>query len=149
MRFEEDRFALSRGAMWQLAARYAAAGALLAASVMLAVVLVHRAAQHGAAGAYETTGSVSRTALPLSDSEREHIFRSVMGLPDAPALDPAPDVADRVDADAPLQELAASVTRAVPPLRGQKLLKLGDRILVVDPATRLVTAMIPRYKLLP
>ena len=32
-------------------------------------------------------------------------------------------------------------------MQGHKFVKFDDRILVVDPASRLIVAMIPRYKL--
>jgi hypothetical protein len=44
--------------------------------------------------------------------------------------------------------LPAALIQEIPLLRGYKFLKLDDRILVVDPASRTVVAMIPRYKLL-
>jgi hypothetical protein len=34
-------------------------------------------------------------------------------------------------------------------VQGHKFVKFDDRIVVVDPASRLVVAMIPRYRLLP
>ena len=47
-----------------------------------------------------------------------------------------------------MQDLPASLTREIPLVRGHKFVKFDDRIVVVDPASRLVVAMIPRYKLL-
>jgi hypothetical protein len=41
------------------------------------------------------------------------------------------------------------VTREIPLVQGHKFVKFDDRIVVVNPASRLVVAMIPRYKLLP
>jgi hypothetical protein len=38
---------------------------------------------------------------------------------------------------------------ALRPVQGHKFVKFDDRIVVVDPASRLVVAMIPRYKLVP
>jgi hypothetical protein len=35
------------------------------------------------------------------------------------------------------------------PRAGAQIVKFDDRIVVVDPASRLVVAMIPRYKLVP
>jgi hypothetical protein len=98
----------------------------------------------------ETTGSVTpRSALPLSDEQRARIFDSVMRLPDAPvATTPAPDVADRVSREVPLQDLPAGVSREIPLVQGHKFAKYDDRIVLVDPATRRVVAMMPRYKLL-
>ena len=98
----------------------------------------------------ETTGSVTpRTALPLSDEQRARIFDSVMRLPDAPvATARAPNLADRLPREVPLQDLPAPVSREIPLVQGHKFAKFDDRIVLVDPATRVVVAMIPRYKLL-
>jgi hypothetical protein len=104
----------------------------------------------------ETTGSVSPGAkragaeLALSDEHRGRIYEGVMRIPDAPvASAPAPALADALPRGVPLQDLPASVTREIPLVRGHKFVKFDDRIVVVDPASRLVVAMIPRYKLLP
>ena len=98
----------------------------------------------------ETTGSVApHSALPLSDEQRARIFDSVMRLADAPlAKAPAPDIAERLPRDVPLQDLPAGVSRDIPLVQGHKFAKFDDRIVLVDPATRVVVAMIPRYKLL-
>jgi hypothetical protein len=48
-----------------------------------------------------------------------------------------------------MQDLPAGVIRDIPLVRGHKFVKFDDRIVVVNPASRLVVAMIPRYKLLP
>jgi hypothetical protein len=49
----------------------------------------------------------------------------------------------------PIQDLPADVTRNIPMVQGHKFVKFDDRILIVNSASRLVVAMIPRYKLLP
>jgi len=113
----------------------------------------------------ETTGSISvagdfgpsyrplrakRLALPLSDEQRGHIFDVVMRMPETPVADaPAPELADPLPSEVPLQDLPAGVTRDIPLVQGHKFVKFDDRILVVHPESRLVVAMIPRYKLLP
>jgi len=105
----------------------------------------------------ETTGSVSSPAakragaeLALSDEQRGRIFDSVMRIPDAPVAEaPAPALADALPSEVPMQDLPASVTREIPLVQGHKFVKFDDRIVVVNPASRLVVAMIPRYKLLP
>ena len=104
----------------------------------------------------ETTGSVSPGAkragaeLALSDEQRGRIYEGVMRIPDAPvAQAPAPALADALPRGVAMQDLPASVTREIPLVRGHKFVKFDDRIVVVDPASRLVVAMIPRYKLLP
>jgi hypothetical protein len=102
-----------------------------------------------------TTGSSPRnkhapTELALSDEQRGRIYDSVMGIADAlVAQAPAPTVADALPAGVPMQDLPAAVTRDIPLVQGHKFVKFDDRIVVVDPASRLIVAMIPRYKLLP
>jgi hypothetical protein len=105
----------------------------------------------------ETTGSVgspgtkrAASELALSDEQRGRIYDGVMRIPDAPVADvPAPAIADALPSEVPMQDLPAGVTREIPLVQGHKFVKFDDRILVVDPASRLVVAMIPRYKLLP
>jgi hypothetical protein len=103
----------------------------------------------------ETTGSSPRdkhtpAELALSDEQRARIYDSVMGIADAPVAQvPAPKVADALPAGVPMQDLPAAVTRDIPLVQGHKFVKFDDRIVVVDPASRLIVAMIPRYKLLP
>jgi len=104
----------------------------------------------------ETTGSVARPGkraaaeLALSDEQRGRIYEGVMRIADAPvAAAPAPALADALPSGVAMQDLPASVTREIPLVRGHKFVKFDDRIVVVEPASRLVVAMIPRYKLLP
>ena len=105
--------------------------------------------------AYETTGSVgtmstNRGNLPLTDEQRERIYQAVVRFPDAARAGArAPELADRLPSDEPLQDLPASVTGEIPLLHAHKFVKLDDRILLIDPASRVVVAMIPRYRLLP
>jgi hypothetical protein len=103
----------------------------------------------------ETTGSSARDKqappeLALSDEQRGRIYDGVMGISDAPvAQAPAPTVADALPAGVPMQDLPAAVIRDIPLVQGHKFVKFDDRIVVIDPVSRLVVAMIPRYKLLP
>jgi hypothetical protein len=101
----------------------------------------------------ETTGSTTNRApaqLALSDAQRGRIYESVMRISDAPvAQAPGPAVADALPAGVPMQDLPAGLTREIPLMHGHKFVKFDDRIVVVNPASRLVVAMIPRYKLLP
>jgi hypothetical protein len=123
--------------------------------------LVHRGVGEDAAAAQlddETTGSVgpfrglsyvSRAALALSDEDRFHIYEGVMRIPDAPVADaPAAEVTESLSSEVALQDLPSSVIRRIPLVEGHKFVKFDDRIVVVEPASRLVVAMIPRYKLL-
>jgi hypothetical protein len=130
---------------------------------LVACVGLAAAAQQGHRGGTdastmdETTGSVGSPStkrapaeLALSDEQRGRIYDGVMRIPDAPvAQAPAPAVADALPSDVPMQDLPAGVTRDIPLVQGHKFVKFDDRIVVVNPASRLVVAMIPRYKLLP
>jgi Protein of unknown function (DUF1236) len=104
----------------------------------------------------ETTGSAGSSGgksvpeLALSDEQRGRIYDSVMRIADAPvAQAPPPSVADALPHGVPMQDLPAVVTRDVPSVQGHKFVTFDDRIVVVDPGSRLVVAMIPRYRLLP
>ena len=84
-----------------------------------------------------------------NDEQRGRIFDSVMRISDAPVADgPAPDVADSLPGEVPMQDLPAGVTRDIPLVQGHKFVKFDDRILIVNSASRLIVAMLPRYKLL-
>jgi hypothetical protein len=102
----------------------------------------------------ETTGSlgniVARRATPeLSDEDRFHIYEGVMRTPDAPTVDEPPaEVAEALPGEVPLQDMPISVTRKLPQVSDLKFVKFDDRILVVNPSSRVVVAMIPRYKLI-
>jgi hypothetical protein len=88
--------------------------------------------------------------LAINDEQRGHIFDGVMRISDAPVADgPAPEVADALTEQVPMQDLPAGVTQDIPLVQGHKFVKFDDRILIVNPSSRLVVAMIPRYKLLP
>jgi hypothetical protein len=74
----------------------------------------------------------------------------MMRFPDAVRGDArVPELADAPPSDERLQDSPASVTGEIPLLRAHKFVKLDDRILLIDPASRVVVAVIPRYKLLP
>ena len=107
-------------------------------------------------GMDETTGSVgggkrASAGLALSDEQRGRIYEGVMRVSDAPVAHaaPAPAVADALPSGVPLQDLPAGVTREIPLVDGHKFVKFDDRIVVVEPKSRVVVAMIPRYRLLP
>jgi hypothetical protein len=128
----------------------ASLGLLAAEAARNRLVPAQRAAGHSiedAAG--ETTGSVG-TVLPLSDEQRERIYRGVMHYPDTARMDARADaLPEALWSDKLLQDLPATVIGEIPLLREHKFVKLDDRILLVEPASRAVVAMIPRYRLLP
>jgi hypothetical protein len=104
------------------------------------------------ASAMEETGGGKGAAaeLTLSDEQRGRFYEAVMRIPNASVADePAPAVADALPSAVPLQDLPAGIVREIPLVRGHKFVKFDDRIVVVDPKSRVVVAMMPRYKLLP
>jgi hypothetical protein len=116
----------------------------------------HRiAGESGDAVMDETTGSLGQTgarraAPALSDEDRFHIYEGVMRMPDAPVVEASPpELAEALADEVPMQDLPLSVIRQLPQVEGLKFAKFDDRIVVVNPASRLVVAMIPRYKLMP
>ena len=103
----------------------------------------------GSVGAFRGLSNMTRAALPLSDEDRFHIYEGVMLIPDAPVADaPVAEIDDALPGHVALQDMPSSVIRKIPLMQGHKFVKFDDRILVVNPASRLVVAMIPRYKLL-
>jgi hypothetical protein len=73
--------------------------------------------------------------LAISDEQRGHIFEIIMRISDAPVANgPTPEITDALPEQVPMQDLPAEVSQDVP---------------IVHPSSRLVVAMIPRYKLMP
>ena len=142
----------------RLIVRYATATFIIIACIGL-LVAAHVGRDHrggeSALAMEETTssmgGSQRATAeLALSDEERGRLYEGVMRIPDASVANvPAPAVADALPSGVLLQDLPAGVAREIPQVRDHKFAKFDDRIVVVDPKSRVVVAMIPRYKLLP
>ena len=59
-----------------------------------------------------------------------------------------PELADKLSTDQALQDLPQGLTEEIPVLHAHRFVKLDDRILLVDPSSRVVVAMIPRYRVL-
>jgi hypothetical protein len=98
----------------------------------------------------ESVAERGTSELAISDEQRGHIFEVVMRISDAPvAVGPTPEIADALSEQVSMQDLPADLTQDIPLIQGHKFVKFDDRILIVDPSSRLVVAMIPRYKLLP
>ena len=116
-------------------------------AIMAFVVIA--AAGHSTLSSH-TTMDVAKGAVPeFTDEQRGRIFDAVMRISDAPVTEmAAPKVADALE-EVPMQELPNDIIREIPLVRGHKFVKFDDRILVVSSTSRLVVAMIPRYKLLP
>ena len=108
-----------------------------------------------AAAAYSGLSNImtvdsAKSAIPqFSDEERGRIFDGIMRVSDAPVSEmAAPEVADFLPEEVPTQELPTDIIREIPLVHGHKFVKFDDRILVISATSRLVVAMIPRYKLL-
>ena len=117
--------------------------------IVVTVLVVAAAAAHSGLSSNMTVDS-AKSALPeFSDEERGRIFDGIMRISDAPITEMvAPEVADSLPEEVPMQDLPSDIIREIPLVRGHKFVKFDDRILVVS-SSRLVVAMIPRYKLLP
>jgi len=117
--------------------------------LVTALVVGVAAAQSGVGG--NVTFDSTKGAVPeFSDEERGRIFDEVMRISEAPVSDmTAPEVADSLPEEVPMQELPTDIIQEIPLVRGHRFVKFDDRILVVSSASRLVVAMIPRYKPLP
>ena len=118
--------------------------------IVVTVLVVAAAAAHSGLSSNMTVDS-AKSALPeFSDEERGRIFDGIMRISDAPIAEMvAPEVADSLPEEVPMQDLPNDIIREIPLVRGHKFVKFDDRILVVSSTSRLVVAMIPRYKLLP
>ena len=118
--------------------------------IILMAFVVFAAARHPSLGG-DTTMDFAKHAVPqFSDEQRGRIFDGLMRIADAPVTEvAAPEVAGSLREDVPLQDLPNDIIREIPLVHGHKFVKFDDRILVVNSASRLVVAMIPRYKLLP
>jgi len=118
--------------------------------IVVTVLVVAAAATHSGLSSNTTVDSAKSAVPEFSDEERGRIFDGVIRISDAPVTEMvAPEVADSLPEEVPMQDLPSDIIREIPLVRGHKFVKFDDRILVVSSASRLLVAMIPRYKLLP
>jgi hypothetical protein len=111
--------------------------------------VVFAAARHPTLSSDAAT-DFARAAPEFSDEQRGRIFDGIMRISNAPVTEMvAPEVADPLPEEVPMQELPTDIIHEISLVRGHKFVKFDDRILVVSSTSRLVVAMIPRYKLLP
>ena len=120
----------------------------LMACVVITAVWLSRSGRDGLL-AHATPELASGTPeLAMSDEQREHIFDIVMGISDVPvATGPTLEITDALPEQVPMQDLPTDVSQDILLVQGHKFVKFDDRILIVQPSSRLVVAMIPRYKL--
>src|ERR1044071_1885551 len=92
----------------------------------------------------DVTGSLGPASphaqlLPLSEEERAEVFDGVMRINNAPVADISPpQPAQVVPESVALQDLPPAVGRLIPLVEGYKFVKLDDRILLVNPKSRVV-----------
>jgi hypothetical protein len=88
--------------------------------------------------------------LALSEEERGRLYDGIMRIADAWVADvPAPEVVGALPSGVPLHDLPTGMAQEIPQVEGHKFVTFEDRIVVVNPRSRVVVAMIPRYKPLP
>jgi hypothetical protein len=133
--------------------RYRVVLVTVIACVVFAADASSRSGRHGIEDAdlslVESIAERGTSELAISDEQRGHIFDVVIRISDAPvAVGPTLEIADALSEQVSMQDLPADLTQDIPLIQGHKFVKFDDRILIVDPSSRLVVAMIPRYKLL-
>jgi hypothetical protein len=122
----------------------------LMACVAFTAVGSGRNSRDGVQGADLSIAERGAPELAISDEQRGHIFEYVMRISDVLVAEgPSPEIADALPEQVPMQDLPADVSQDIPLVQGHKFVKFDDRILIVNPSSRLVVAMIPRYKLAP
>ena len=89
--------------------------------------------------------------LAISDEQRGYIFEIVMRILRMRPLPTGrrPRSQMRCQNECQCRIVPAEVSQEVPLVQDHKFVKFDDRILIVHPSSRLVVAMIPRYKLMP
>ena len=118
--------------------------------IVVTALVVGVAAAHSGLSGNVFVDSFRSAAPEFSDEDRGRIYDGIMRISDAPVSDmTAPEVADSLPEEVPMQELPTDIIHEIPMVRGHRFVKFDDRILVVSSTSRLVVAMIPRYKLLP
>ena len=118
--------------------------------IAIMAFVVFAAARHPTLSSDAAT-DFARAAPEFSDEQRGRIFDGIMRISNAPVTEMVtPEVAESLPEEVPMQDLPNDIIREIPLVSGHKFVKFVDRILlVVSSASRLVVAMIPRYKLLP
>jgi hypothetical protein len=136
-----------------LSLRHCTVAIILLVSVVLAAVPhTGRGSEGIMSSMIEATSPNARAMaeLALSDEERGLVYAGIMRMPNAVvAHAPAPEAVEALPDDVAMQDLPRTLTQHVPLVRGHKFVKFDDRIVVVEPASRVVVALIPRYRLLP
>jgi hypothetical protein len=105
--------------------------------IVVTVLVVAAAATHSGLSSNTTVDSAKSAVPEFSDEERGRIFDGVMRISDAPVTEMvAPEVADSLPEEVPMQDLPSDIIREIPLVRGHKFVKFDDRILVVSSASR-------------
>jgi hypothetical protein len=103
--------------------------------IVVTVLVVAAAATHSGLSSNTTVDSAKSAVPEFSDEERGRIFDGVMRISDAPVTEMvAPEVADSLPEEVPMQDLPSDIIREIPLVRGHKFVKFDDRILVVSSA---------------
>src|SRR3954470_9897406 len=97
--------------------------------LIVVTVLVVAAAAHSGLSSNMTVDSAKSAVPEFSDEERGRIFDGVMRISDAPVTEmAAPEVADSLPEELPMQELPPDIIHEIPLVRGHKFVKFDDRI---------------------
>jgi hypothetical protein len=85
---------------------------------------------------------VMARAIPLTEEQRQQIYKSVMATGTPASVNAKP--ADELPANVELSELPQEITDAIPLVRGLKSVRTGDKVLLVSPPNRIVVGEIEK-----
>jgi hypothetical protein len=97
--------------------------------IVVTVLVGAAAATHSGLSSNMKVDSAKSSVSQFSDEERGRIFDGVMRISDAPVTEmAAPEVADSLPEEVPMQELPTDIIREIPLVRGHKFVKKGPLI---------------------
>ena len=82
--------------------------------------------------------------LPLSDDQRRRLYDTIMSNASLPVTPTDADPATILPATLELSELPSGMADEIPVIRGYKIIKLQDRVLLVAPANHVVVGEVSR-----
>src|SRR4051794_2318274 len=92
--------------------------------IVVTVFVVAAAATHLGLSSNMAVASAKSAVPEFSDEERGRIFDGVMRISNAPVTEmAAPEVADSLPEEFPIQELPADIIHEIPPVRGLSFVK--------------------------
>ena len=82
--------------------------------------------------------------VPLSDDQRRRLYDAIMNNASVPVTPTDADPATILPSSVELSELPSGMAEDMPAIRGYKFVKLQDKVLLVEPANRVVVGEVSR-----